>query len=137
MMSQFDSISANVFLFRDTCNAYVIRTGSSCVLIDFGSGRVLTALAELGIDRVEALLHTHHHRDQAQGDAEAVEAGIPIFVPRYERHLFDQVELYWSTKQLYDMVNVRNSYFTLAESVSVSGLLVDFDLFDRGGLTFS
>lgn len=107
------------------------------MLIDFGSGQVLSGLPALGIDRASAVLHTHHHRDQAQGDAAAVEAGIPIFVPRHERHLFDQVELFWSTKQLYDMVNVRNSYFTLAESVAISGLLHDFDIFERDGLTFA
>jgi glyoxylase-like metal-dependent hydrolase (beta-lactamase superfamily II) len=136
MNMRFVSITENVFLYRDTCNVFVIRTGSSCVLIDFGSGQVLCDLPALGIDRVSAIFHTHHHRDQAQGDAGAIEAEIPIFVPRHERHLFDQVEVYWSAKQLYDMVNVRNSYFTLTESIPVSGQLIDFDTFTRDGITY-
>ena len=137
MDSRFESITTNVFLFRDTCNVYIVRSGSSCVLVDFGDGRVMANLADIGVDRVCALLHTHHHRDQAQGDNKAVEAGIPIYVPRHERHLFDQAELYWSTKQLYDIVNVRNSYFTLTKSIAISGLLIDFEHFDWEGLSFA
>ena len=129
MSKLFEPVTANVFLFRDTCNVFIIRDGRTGILIDYGSGKVLSALTKIGIDRVGAILHTHHHRDQAQGDSSAVEAGIPIFVPRHERHLFDQTELYWSTKQLYDMVNVRNTYFSLTQSVPVTGILEDFDEF--------
>ncbi len=129
MSESFASISKDLYLFRDTCNVYVIRNGSEAVLIDFGSGHVLDHLNEIGIEQVKAILHTHHHRDQAQGDLFAIERGIPIYVPQHERHLFDQVEIYWTTKQLYDMYNVRNTYFSLTRSVPVTGVLEDYDSF--------
>ena len=129
-------VTDSVFLFRDTCNVYAITQGKRCILIDFGSGKVLPVLAETGIERVEGILHTHHHRDQAQGDGVAAEAGIPIYVPRFERHLFDQAEVYWATKQIYDMVNVRNTYFGLGESVHIRGVLDDFSSVTWGNLTF-
>jgi glyoxylase-like metal-dependent hydrolase (beta-lactamase superfamily II) len=82
-------------------------------LVDFGSGAVLDHLGEIGVRRVQAILHTHHHRDQCQGDRRAVSEGIPIWVPEHERRLFEHAELFWSSKQLYDMYNVRNTYFSL------------------------
>jgi glyoxylase-like metal-dependent hydrolase (beta-lactamase superfamily II) len=129
MGGNLTAVTENLYLFRDSCNVYVLRRGTEALLIDFGSGHVLEHLGEIGVEQVKAILHTHHHRDQAQGDREAARRGIPIHVPQHERHLFDQVEIYWSSKQLYDMYNVRNTYFTLTESVPVAGVLEDYGAF--------
>jgi glyoxylase-like metal-dependent hydrolase (beta-lactamase superfamily II) len=135
MNTHFLSITDNCFLFADTCNVYVIRKGRRALCVDFGSGHVLEHLGEIGVDEVAGILHTHHHRDQAQGDDRAVSRGIPIRVPQHERQLFDQVEIWWSTKQLYDIYNVRNTYFTLAKSVPVAGVLEDWARFEWEGIS--
>src|SRR5690349_7952995 len=57
----------DLFLVRDTCNVYVLRSGRTGLAIDFGSGRVLEHLDEMGIDRLTDVLVTHHHRDQVAG----------------------------------------------------------------------
>ena len=59
----FEQISEHLYLFEDTCNVYVLKEGTRALLIDFGSGRVLDHLGNLGVTRVEWILHTHHHRD--------------------------------------------------------------------------
>ncbi|WP_352749901.1 MBL fold metallo-hydrolase [Mesorhizobium sp. M0185] len=41
--------------------------GNEYLLIDTGSGAVLEHLHELGVDRVDWVLHTHPHRDQCWG----------------------------------------------------------------------
>jgi glyoxylase-like metal-dependent hydrolase (beta-lactamase superfamily II) len=122
----FEKITAHLYVYEDTCNVYVLVKDEKAVLIDFGNGAVLNHLGELGVKKVSAILHTHHHRDQCQGDYAAIEKGIPIFVPALERRLFDQAELFWSTKQLWDMYNVRNTFFTLTRDVQVAGTLDDF-----------
>ncbi|MFR0657281.1 MBL fold metallo-hydrolase, partial [Pantoea sp. SIMBA_079] len=66
------------------------------IAIDFGSGDVLDHLHELGLDTLDAVLMTHHHRDQGQGLPRAVAAGIPIFVPPVEQDLFARVDEMWS-----------------------------------------
>jgi glyoxylase-like metal-dependent hydrolase (beta-lactamase superfamily II) len=137
MNTHFSSITDNCFLFADICNVYVIRKGRRALCVDFGSGHVLEHLGEIGVDQVAGILHTHHHRDQAQGDDRAVSRGIPIHVPQHERQLFDQVEIWWSTKQLYDIYNVRNTYFTLAKSVPVAGVLEDWARFEWEGLSLN
>ena len=135
MSGRFTAITENLFLFEDTCNVYAIRQGNQALLVDFGSGHILEHLAEIGVEQVAAILHTHHHRDQAQGDPLAVDRGIPIHVPQHERQLFDQVETFWTTKQLYDVYNVRNTYFTLTRSVPIQGVLEDWERFSWKGIS--
>lgn len=130
-------ISDHLYRFDDICNVYALIADGEAVLIDFGTGAVLDHLGEIGAGRVRAILHTHHHRDQAQGDLRAAAAGIPIYVPEQERRLFDRAELFWASKQLYDMYNVRNTYFSLTHNVPVAGVLEDFGTPSWGPFAFT
>jgi glyoxylase-like metal-dependent hydrolase (beta-lactamase superfamily II) len=60
-------VAPNVFLHADTCNVWVIRDGPAAILVDLGDGSVFDALARIGVERVEWVLFTHHHREQCQG----------------------------------------------------------------------
>ena len=90
--SELNQISPNLYFLRDTCNVYVLKDGNRALLIDFGSGHVMDLLGQIGVSRVEAILHTHHHRDQCQGDSRAAAERIPIAVPEHERYLFEDAE---------------------------------------------
>lgn len=130
-------ISEHLFMFEDTCNVYALVECKEAVLIDLGSGAALGRLNELGVERVRAILHTHHHRDQCQGDPKAAAHGIPIWVPEHERHLFEHAELYWAHRQLYDLYNVRNTLFSLTQDVPVAGSLEDFAEWKWGSHTLA
>jgi glyoxylase-like metal-dependent hydrolase (beta-lactamase superfamily II) len=135
----FERISDRLYRFQDTCNVYVVidpQDATRCVLIDFGSGDCLDRLAEIGVSRVDWILHTHHHRDQAQGDYQAAARGIPIAVPEHERHLFDDVENFWKNRRIYHLYYMRNTYFTLVESVPVAQELRDYQALTWAGLRF-
>ena len=120
-------ITDQLYLFRDTCNVYVLCSGRESVLIDFGSGDILDHLAEIGVERVTDVLMTHHHRDQGQGLARAVERGIRIWVPHMEQDLFHSVDAHWQAREVYNNYNVRQDRFSLLESVPVSGTLQDYE----------
>lgn len=126
-------LADGVYLFEDTCNVYVLVSGRTAVLIDFGSGRVLDHLAEFGADRVEAVLMTHHHRDQGQGLAAAVAAGIPIWVPPAERDLFDAVDEHWQRRTVANNYNLRQDRFSLLEPVPVRGVVPEYRTRRYGG----
>ncbi|HWR15006.1 MAG TPA: MBL fold metallo-hydrolase [Terriglobales bacterium] len=126
-------ISENLFFLADTCNVYLIRNGDHGILIDFGSGKILDHLAEVGVSKIDYILHTHHHRDQAQGDLLAHDRGIPIAVPAHERHLFEDAERFWANRRVFDLYQVRNDFFSLAFDVPVSKLLHDYETFDWRG----
>ena len=129
-------ISQNLFVLQDTCNVYLIRDGEHGILIDFGSGAILKHLSRLGVTKIDWILHTHHHRDQAQGDALAVERGISIAVPAHERHLFEDVERFWSNRRVFELYQVRNDFFSLTENLPVAALLYDYERFRWRGHEF-
>jgi glyoxylase-like metal-dependent hydrolase (beta-lactamase superfamily II) len=125
-------ISSNLYLLRDTCNVYVLKNGNRALLVDFGSGHVLTLLGQIGVTQVDAILHTHHHRDQCQGDARAVAERIPVHVPEHERHLFEDAENFWRNRRVFHLYYVRNDFFTLSHNVPVAAGLRDYDTFKWG-----
>ena len=133
----FTRITDQLFLFQDTCNVYVLRSGNEALLIDFGSGDVLDYLAEIGVERVTDVLMTHHHRDQGQGLALALQAGICIWVPQTEQDLFHSVDIHWQAREITNNYNVRQDRFSLLEPVPVTGSLEDYESHKFGdhGLT--
>ncbi len=125
-------ISSNLYLLRDTCNVYVLKEGNRALLIDFGSGYVLNLLGQIGVSRVDAILHTHHHRDQCQGDSRAVAERIPIIVPEHERYLFEDAENFWRNRRIFELYYVKNDFFTVTQNIPVAGVLRDYDTYRWG-----
>jgi glyoxylase-like metal-dependent hydrolase (beta-lactamase superfamily II) len=125
-------ISPNLYLLRDTCNVYVLKDGDRALLIDFGSGHVLDLLGQIGVARVDAILHTHHHRDQCQGDARALAERIPIHVPQHERYLFEDAENFWRNRRIFELYYVKNDFFSVTRNIPVAGDLRDYDTFRWG-----
>ena len=131
MAERLTQLSEHLYRFRDTCNVYLLVDGEAGLLIDAGSGEVLEHLSELGVKQVEWLLHTHHHRDQCWGTPRLREHGAKVAVPEYERHLFDQAELFWQQRRTFDNYNDRNTFFAIGRIYSCrhdSGRLRDFHL---------
>jgi glyoxylase-like metal-dependent hydrolase (beta-lactamase superfamily II) len=122
-------LSENLWVFEDTCNVYLIRDGSSAVLIDFGSGKILDHLPALGVSKIDWIFHTHHHRDQCQGDWKAVERRIPIAAPAHEAHLLADAENFWRNRRIFHLYYVRNDFNTIAENIPVARKLEDYTSF--------
>src|SRR5687768_6175702 len=122
----FTQITDRLHIFHDTCNVYVLCSGREAILVDFGSGDVLDHLVEIGVERVTDVLMTHHHRDQGQGLAWAVQAGIRIWVPHAEQDLFHSVDAHWQAREVSTNYNMRQDRFSLLESVPVAGTLDDY-----------
>jgi glyoxylase-like metal-dependent hydrolase (beta-lactamase superfamily II) len=134
--SRLKKLSDNLYLLEDTCNVYLVRDGSRGLLVDFGSGKILDYLPELGITKVDWILHTHHHRDQCQGDYKAVARSIPIAVPAHERHLFMDAENFWRNRRIFHLYYVRNDFNTITENIPVASVLQDYTTFqwDKRGI---
>ncbi|HEX5828124.1 MAG TPA: MBL fold metallo-hydrolase [Candidatus Limnocylindrales bacterium] len=126
-------IAPDCFRHTDTTNAWVLRRGREAILVDIGDGTVLHRLGEYGVDRVAAILMTHHHRDGAQGLARAAAAGIPIHVPPSELHLFERVDAHWQARELDNNYNLREDRFSILESVPVAGTVPEYRRARYGG----
>jgi glyoxylase-like metal-dependent hydrolase (beta-lactamase superfamily II) len=127
--SSLRKLTENLYLLEDTCNVYLVRDGSHALLIDFGSGKILDHLQGLGISKVDWILHTHHHRDQCQGDYRAIERSIPIAVPAHEVHLFADAENFWRNRRIFHLYYVRNDFNTITEDIPVAARLQDYGTF--------
>jgi glyoxylase-like metal-dependent hydrolase (beta-lactamase superfamily II) len=126
---ELKKLSENLYFLNDTCNVYLVRTGTRGLIIDFGSGKILDYLSGLGISQVDWILHTHHHRDQCQGDYRAIDRSIPIAVPAHERHLFAEAENFWRNRRVFHLYYVRNDFNTITENIRVTEVLRDYGTF--------
>src|SRR5262245_2430433 len=129
-------LSPHLYRLNDSCNVYILVDGDAALVIDPGSGAVLDHLSEIGVMRVEWALHTHHHRDQCWGTPRLRQHGARVAVPEYEHHLFDQAELYWQTRRVFDNYDDRNTFFTLGQNVPVDAVLEDYQTFTWRGHDF-
>ncbi len=124
-----ERVSEHLYRLRDTCNVYLLVDGEGGLVIDAGSGAIAGRLGEVGVDRIEWVLHTHHHRDQCWGTPRLQASGARVAVPEYERHLFDAAEAYWQTRRTFDNYDSRNTFFTSGVDIPVDGVLEDYEKF--------
>ena len=136
MSKNLTRISDHLYQLTDICNVYLLADGEYGLLIDAGSGAVLDGLHETGVKQVEWVLHTHHHRDQCSGTPRLRDHGARVAVPEYERHLFEQAELFWQTRRTFDNYDDRNTFFSIGENIPVDAVLEDYETFDWRGYQF-
>ena len=124
-----DQIGPDLFVCHDSCEVYLIRRGDRAMCVDFGTGEILKHLDSLGVQHLDWIVHTHHHRDQCQGDKLAVERGTHIAAPEWEAHYFLEAEHFWGRRRIFHLYNMRTNWFALRESVPVDHFLQDFTTF--------
>ena len=138
-------VAAGIYRVADTCSVYLVvpetGPGSSpgartAVAVDFGSGRALDLLPELGIVAITDVLLTHHHRDQGQGLPRAVEHGARVHVPPVEVELFTAVDQMWRARQLDNTYLLRDDRFSLLAPVPVTSTVPEYRTQDYAGVSF-
>lgn len=121
-----------LYLYRDTCNVYLLADGCRGVLIDTGSAAILDELDGVGVREITHALYTHYHRDQCQGSAR-LPAYAQRLVPEGERQLFEDVETFWRVRQIYNNYDNTFDRYCLFHSVPVAGVLRDDETVVCGG----
>jgi glyoxylase-like metal-dependent hydrolase (beta-lactamase superfamily II) len=126
---RFHRLSEHVYSYADACNVYVIRHFDRALLIDCGTGEVLSHLGNVGITEVDWVLHTHYHRDQCQGDAIISAEGSKIAVPAAEADFYERADEGWQTRRIYDLYDCTNVFNAPIRSVVPSYRLQDYECF--------
>ena len=142
---RFEQLSENLFLFEDCCNVYILKNEDRALLVDFGSGAILERLPEIGVQTVERVLVTHHHRDQVQGLCDLKDYQFKVTVPAKEAQFFTDVESFWRDVKIYINYNCRSHWNTIRESIRVDEKVqggdrvlwngVEFEVIDTPGPT--
>ncbi len=131
-MMNLKRIFENIYLFKDVVNVYAIKDDDKAILIDFGSGRILDHLSEIGIEKVDYIFHTHYHRDQCFGDKIALESNIKIAAPEEEKKLFLEAEKFWKTRSYYDIYIFKPTFFVSTYNIPLELTFKDGDVFKWG-----
>jgi glyoxylase-like metal-dependent hydrolase (beta-lactamase superfamily II) len=133
---EIEKISDNLYLYRDTANVYVIKSGDEAVLIDFGAGRVMEHLPEIGVNKVSWVLHTHYHRDQCQGDGVLAGLGVKVAVPAGQRRRFEDTAAVWKEEMWIGAYSSKPDFFEPTRSIKVDKSIEPGDSFELAGLRF-
>ena len=89
---RFEIILPNLYRLKDACNSYLLKSGSSAILIDAGSENISGQLKEIGVTKIDWILHTHYHRDQCLGDLKLKRMGSSIAIGRLEKNMLYPVD---------------------------------------------
>jgi len=96
MAARVTKLSEHLAVFHGPVNVGIVLDGRKALLIDCADEGLADALRELGVETVEQVLFTHHHRDQACGAAALAARGARLAVPAAERDWFEKVDAYWA-----------------------------------------
>ncbi|MHB9024981.1 MAG: MBL fold metallo-hydrolase [Armatimonadota bacterium] len=126
-------LSSHLWVFQDHINVGVIRDGHRALLIDFGTGAVEKSLREIGIDTIDTVFFTHHHRDQACGVYATAKDGALIGAPAAERQWFTEPETFWNDPQhRWHLFNMRPHHLMLTHAIPVDRELTDGEVIHWG-----
>ena len=104
----FELILPGIYRLIDAGNVYLLKSGTSGILIDAGSGQLTGALERVGVKQVDWILHTHYHRDQCLGSAALKNSGAKIAIGKSE-------EDYLQPKESQVPINLANRYLLSSE----------------------
>ncbi len=115
---------ANLYLFEDTCNVYVVAGEGEAIAIDYGSGAWLDEYEALGLPPVRHVFLTHHHNDQCAGLLARDAWPFAIHAPPGEQPLLspEGVAEFWRTRR---DGGVPRSYAALERGIP--GVVYDMD----------
>jgi glyoxylase-like metal-dependent hydrolase (beta-lactamase superfamily II) len=143
MPQAFSQPLPGIFCWTDTCNVYVLKDGAAAILVDLGDGSVLDALGQIGVESVEWVLFTHHHREQCQGFDKFREhpacRNAKIAAPAAERELFETPLAFRQAEpQLSDKCTVHGSSYVRPpiRSIPIDRALQKMDAFAWRGREF-
>lgn len=125
----WQEIIPDVFIYRDACNVYCIRSGKDALLIESGGGAVTSALSRIGVENVDWILHTHAHRDMTGGDTALAKKGAKIAVPDGTQHLFENAKKGWHDRELLNAFMYDDKYFLPLQNIPVDHVLTNGETF--------
>ena len=110
----------NVLVQRGTCNVYALRDGDSAILINIGDGSVLRQLKQRGVNNIEWVLFTDHHREQCQGAHLIDRSQTKVAAPKDEQALFESPLQFRKWRpQLNDQYTVHGASYVRPPSYAI------------------
>lgn len=107
-MSEWEEVHPGIHLFADPLsNVYLLKDGRFGILVEAGSGAVFDRLPEIGVDRIDMVLLTHHHRDVSAGVWRSQQA--KVLLPQGEARFLADAEDFWKSWKIYVRYDLANN----------------------------
>lgn len=130
--AEFQQVEPGIHVWRDTCNVLVLRHDDAALLVNLGDGSVLDHLAGIGVQRVEWVLLTDHHRELCQGAPRLNRAITSVAASGTEQELLENPLAFrkWHPR-LGDKYSVHGSSYVRPPSapLKVDRVLADGEVF--------
>jgi len=126
--TRWTRLDEHLVVHHGAINVGIIVDGREALLIDSGDGSVRDTLQALGVDRVVAILFTHHHRDQCSGAPFLLDDDTWVGAPAAEASLLTDPEQFWADpRHRWHLYDLRPQSLVVAEPVPVHKKLVAGD----------
>jgi glyoxylase-like metal-dependent hydrolase (beta-lactamase superfamily II) len=130
-------VAEGVFKVGGACNVYVIVRDGAALLIDSGEGDVLDCLDQLGVERVEWVLHTHAHRDQCAATPKLASMGAKVAVSAEGEGFYREPLKFWNQHKIYIRYQFKPDSFKPVSPIPVHRVLSDGDSIQWRGITLT
>ena len=119
MNSEYTQLSKHLFVHHGHVNTGILYEGHSAVLIDPSGTSLQSTLNEIGINKIDHILYTHHHRDSTSGFPFPEDTSIGV--PKAEEQWFNNVESFWNDpKYRWHLYNCHPHNLMLTQSILIT-----------------
>lgn len=126
-------LSDCLYVYRGATNAGILKEGNRALIVDPGPTEFVEVMRSLGIEKVDLVVFTHHHRDQACGMGLVSGIETRIGVSEAERAYFEDVSSYWNDPaHRWHLYNFHPHHLMLAEPVAVHETYSEGSSFEWG-----
>ena len=119
MEPRFSQLSEHLYIHHGHVNTGILRDRNRALLIDPSGSTLQTTLVRLGINQIEHILFTHHHRDNTANFP--ISDNVRVGVPEKEASWFTEVETFWNDPQYrWHLYNYHPHNLMLADAIRVT-----------------
>ncbi len=133
---RWETVFDGLWLFRDSCNVYALRTDDGLTVVNAGTGAAADTVAQLGAGSVRQVLLTHHFRDHTDGAVRFKKLGARVFGPYWEREYLIDPEQHWRERQTWNSYDNRWDRYSPVRRIPVDEWLMDYETREVGGLSW-
>jgi len=130
------NLAPNLYVLEGAVNTGVLVHEGKALLFDCCDSVTPAGLKSTGAVSVTMICCTQHRRPNVSGAYEFVENGAALVAPAAERHLFEDVDAYWSDwRKRWHLYDMQPGPQVLTKSLPVSRTVADGDVIEWEGHT--
>lgn len=100
----------DIYLYKSSCNIWIFVRDGKALLINSGTGLPDEVLENLGIEKIDCILHNHLDRALSAASPEYAAEGVEIHVPASQAYLLEDADVVWENHDQYHSYNFKPGF---------------------------